>query len=520
LAEILKRQYDLVVLKVTLLPGGYSREQGAPRSEESMAEVQFELQEHLGSGPIGADASGIEPLKVPARAMGIPRRLEWARLRGRGTYSFQLPTDLIEWLGRNIGDNNRPDCALWLHLVKPYGYLGMFPWENLLKPVLACAILRLPDFVIDPPQQTPSTIDVALCCQLGKMELSSTVDLVLDSAKALASSGGQRPVRVTAFVDSAVYAELARSPIAKGIARFSFREIETGDSVLTTYVVNPIAAASSFVSNPIREWLRKSGNGEHGAALPSSKDLLAAATDPIKSPWLRAIRKALGEQSMDVIHVLTNAMLSLESGVLLLDQTDLTSESPNAHAVSAEEFLAFQAQVGAWAVGFSSTPNSFSDMALRQFADSLAQLRPGPLLYHDAGMDPHCSELLVAYGFLLSERPTVPKQSAAIFAYCEPFRVFDDRQPEATLEHLSDRYARKDATLRVNDSVRSVFQSSDNVPSWVAASERFIDLYKLRLAELSSKGESGGRIGQIDEIRSTLTRLQESVAKVAKESGL
>jgi hypothetical protein len=186
--------------------------------------------------------------------------------------------------------------------------------------------------------------------------------------------------------------------------------------------------------------------------------------------------------------------------------------------VLAQGFLAFQAQIGAWAVGFSSAPNSFSDMALRQFADNLAQLRPGPLLYHDATMDSDCSKLRDAYTFILSERPTIPKLSPAIFAYCEPFRVFDDRRPEATLKGLSDRYARKDATLQTSESVRSVFLASDNVPSWVAASERFVDMYKLRLAELSSKGESGGSVGELDEIRSTLARLQDTVAKVAKAS--
>jgi hypothetical protein len=212
-------------------------------------------------------------------------------------------------------------------------------------------------------------------------------------------------------------------------------------------------------------------------------------------------------------------MLSLENGVLLLDQTDLKSKNPNSHAVSAREFLAFQAQVGAWAAGFSSAPGSLSDMGLRQFADSLAQLRPGPLLYHDAVADPGCGELSNAYAFLLSVSPTTPVQYPACFVYCEPFRVYDDRRPDATLESLSNPDGRKDTTLRTSEAIRSVFANTDNVPSWVAASERFIDIYKMRLAELSSKGESVVRPGQLDEIRSTLTRLQDTVAKVMKDGG-
>jgi hypothetical protein len=402
-------------------------------------------------------------------------------------------------------------------LIKPYGYLGMFPWERLLEAVLPCAILRLPDFLVDPPLQTPSVIDIALCCQLGGGNLPANVELLVDTAKALSNSSEVQRVRVTAFADAEMCKALSRSNAAKSLPAFSFREVELGESVLTTYVFKPIA---NF-GNPIREWLAELGKGAHGteSGLPSSKDLLATATDPVKSPWLRAVRKALDGQSVDVVHILANAMLSLESGVLLLDQPDINSQIPSGHAVSAEEFLAFQAQVGAWAVGVSSPPDSFSDMGLRQFADSLAQLRPGPLLYHDVASDPSCSELRNAFALLLSRSPTRPHQSSAIFAYCEPFRVFDDQVPEGTLESLSRRYTQSEATFQSSADVRSVFQTMDNVPAWAAASERFVDLYKKQLAQLSSKSGTSTPSVDIDEIRSTLSRLQATVAKVVKDQG-
>ena len=505
MAEPLTRQHDLTVLSVTLLPGGFSREQSSEPSD-TMAKVQFVLE------GVGDQKS----YTVAAREMGIPRRLEWDRLRGRGGYSFRLPPDLTGWLRENVGGIDQPGGVLWLHFIKPYGYLGMFPWESLLKAALSCAILRLPDFVVDPPLQTPSVIDIALCCQLGRDNMPATVELLVDTAKALSYSGGPRRVRVTAFADGEICKALARSNAARSLPAFSFHEVELGESILTTYVVKPIAN----IGNPIREWLGKLGTGDRGAesSQPSSKDLLAAATDPVKSPWLRAVRKALAGQSVDAVHILANAMLSLESGVLLLDQTDINMQSPSAHAVSAEEFLAFQAQVGAWAVGVSSAPNSFSDMGLRQFADSLAQLRPGPLLYHDAASDPTGGELRNAYTLLLSESPTKPHQSSAIFAYCEPFRVYNDQVPDGTLESLSHRYT-PEATFHNSAEVRSVFQTSDNVPAWVAASERFVDLYKKHLAELSSKVGTGASSVDLDEIRSTLSRLQATVAKVVKDQG-
>jgi hypothetical protein len=503
-AELLESQHDLTVLTVTLLPGGISTQQSSEPTD-TMAKVRFVLK------GMGDQKS----CTVAAREMGIPRRLEWATLRGRGGYSFGLPPDLIGWLRENVDGIDQSGRVLWLHFVKPYGYLGMFPWESLLKAALPCAILRLPDFVVDPPQQTPSVIDIALCCQLGRANLSATVELLVDTAKALSYSGGPRRVRVTAFADAEICKRLSQSNAVKSLPAFSFHEVELGESILTTYLVKPIAN----IRNPIRDWLGRLGNAHEGAGSgqPSSKDLLAAATDPVKSPWLRAVRKALAGQSVDVVHILANAMLSLESGVLLLDQTDPNLRSPSANAVSAEEFLAFQAQVGAWAVGVSSAPDSFSDMGLRQFATNLAQLRPGPLLYHDAVADPTCGELSNAYAFLLSEYPTTPRQSSAIFAYCEPFRVYNDQVPDGTLESLSHRYT--PSTFQSGAEVRSVFQASDNVPAWMAASERFVDLYKQRLAKFSSESGTGPSSVDLDEIRSTLSRLQATVAKVVKDQG-
>jgi hypothetical protein len=59
----------------------------------------------------------------------------------------------------------------------------------------------------------------------------------------------------------------------------------------------------------------------------------------------------------------------------------------------------------------------------------------------------------------------------------------------------------------------------DNVPAWAAASERFVDLYKKQLAQLSSKSGTSAPSVDIDEIRSTLSRLQATVAKVVKDQG-
>ena len=325
---------------------------------------------------------------------------------------------------------------VWLHLVAPYGYLGMFPWESLLLDCFPNAILRLPNFVVEAPQQTSSVIDIALCCKQGVAETDlDTANIVAGIARAMASIYDDREVRIYVFADEPICALLnvakQRRAASLGYTR----------SALTS----PIPVFRLFFPKASARYSQiPSAIGYVGfvppPAVPSSNELLASASDPVLSPWLRSIRKILGQQSVDVVHVLAHSTLSLERGVLLLDQTNPKVES--AHLSLASEFLAFQAQTGAWVVGLSSPVNNYCDIGMRQFADGLAQLRPGPLLYHDLSVDPGCSILSDAYRFLLSEKPSTPPLSRATFAYCEPFRVLEAGDTGETIDAISRRYAR------------------------------------------------------------------------------
>ena len=551
MAEMLKRIYDLAVLKVTLLPPSTVARQpragtdteSDDRDHESSTEVQFEYQERAGPEIIVT-----ESFRGFARDFGIPRHLSWKKIFGRGEYQFRLPSEFQHWLRHSVGPRLDRE-TLWLHLVKPYGYLGLFPWEQILDSIMASPVLRLPDFVVDPPKQTSTVVDVTLCCVTGFADDPLATARLAASVAGAITSGGNRPVRLAVFADSKVAAELTamQSSTLQGCAIHAFGTAVSPTAALATssapsslppkartsifaeYVVDPVndyvvrpmndyfvSPVANF-SNTVRDWLRRKLDQDSTSAFRSSDAILRQSADPVTSPFLRWVRKTLGERSMDAVHVIADSTLYFERGALLLDRPDAGSEDPGARLVSVAEMLSFQAQVGAWAVGFSSATDNFSDIALRQFADTLAQQRPGPLLYHDAAIDSECGALRDAYGFLFAERPGVPPNSPGIFMYCEPFRVSDERQPDATFETLSRRHIEAEAKLAEPKELLDVFQRKENVPSWVAAGERFVDAYKQRLSELSKGGGKGST--ELDEIRSALTRVQNAIAKAADFSG-
>jgi hypothetical protein len=277
---------------------------------------------------------------------------------------------------------------------------------------------------------------------------------------------------------------------------------------MNEYVFAPVAGAvGRMANNPIRDWMRRRFGKTQD--LLSGTVLLENFVDPVASPWLRWIRGKLGGRSIDVVHFMTDSTFYLDRGGLMVDAEDQIGANP--HLVTATELLNFQAQIGAWGTGFSSAKDNFSDLAMRQFADELARLRPGPLFYHDVAADSDGTALKQAYSFMFSDKPSRPPNSPAVFMYCEPFRVVEESNPNATFASSSAGYFGIDTIEAEDQVVRNVFQHFENAPPWLASSERFVEFYKKRLVELSNKGPEAS--GEIKEIRSALTRMQSAIVK-------
>ncbi|HEX5632828.1 MAG TPA: hypothetical protein VFX50_06345, partial [Gemmatimonadales bacterium] len=194
MAEVLKLEYGLTALKVWIDTFGER-----PR-------VRFALQ-----GKIEGRVQVLQEWEAAAPEMGLPERIDRSTAVGAGP-AFRLPAAILEELGarREIEALRAYGEPLWLHLVKPYGYLGMVPWESLLVTPLGVPVLRLPDFIVPPPRETRRALEVALCSSapLAKDSFPLVSGLV-EMAGAILSSV-ERRVRIHMFIDVERHGELGR----------------------------------------------------------------------------------------------------------------------------------------------------------------------------------------------------------------------------------------------------------------------------------------------------------------------
>lgn len=70
------------------------------------------------------------------------------RVTAHWTPTSQLPPNFVGELSHRLENIGlAAGLPLWLHLVKPYGFLGAVDWESALVGELHRPLLRLPDFL-------------------------------------------------------------------------------------------------------------------------------------------------------------------------------------------------------------------------------------------------------------------------------------------------------------------------------------------------------------------------------------
>jgi hypothetical protein len=429
MAEILKRQYELVVFKVTL-----------DTSTES-PHIRFELEVKRGGEP-----ATVAAWDCSAADMRLPDRIERRQTLYRG-YEFTVPPHVIAGLKASLDRETTPDTPLWLHLVKPHGYLGMVPWERLLQPELHVPMLRLPDFVVQPPRETPAALDVLLCSSApmakDRFRIADYLVILIQRLQNAVS----RRTRFHVFADAADHDE-----IKKALEKAGFPES-------TAVLYDPATAA------PL--------------AVPERNSNIPDQTSRIENPWLLWMRDALQGRSVDVAHFICHGYLSGERGALSLAESPLSNtDTRMARFVGAAELRAFLTQVGAWSAVFSSPAGNYSEMGLRQLADSIAQARPGPLVHHEFPLDPKAEALAGAYRLVYDRKPQPPPASPALFIYCQPFRV------RIGAEDDTQSFAAAPPPAQPSPDLDSIYQTSENVPAWVAASERYVEQCELRVQKM------------------------------------
>lgn len=456
------RKYGLVALRVRVQP------------VERGVKVRLQLVSHIG----GAEQE-VASWLLGSTELHLPTRLtaQWPPTR-------QLPDAVLAEIGASLQALGLAEpLPLWLHLVKPYGWLGALDWESALAP-LGRSVLRVPDF-FEQPRENREVLNVAVVCSEPVSQPQLNPPQVLEYIVHSVLHGSTRPrTTIHVFPDLRYHAQLSM--------RFA--------SEPRVVVHDPKGARAHCEQ-------RHSNLGDHHAEL--------------RSPWLKWMRDSMKGRSLDAVHFVCHGYVADQRPAICLAESPLfNGDWRDARYVGVAELASFLTQTGAWSAIFSSPPSNYSEAGLRLLADSIAQARPGPVMFHmlaAPGVDPLLAQ---TYGFLYARQPSAAPSGAGWFAYCQPEIVARLQRPDAG----SRRYG---SALNVNrmlleqgmparKATRGGGAATMAAPaaSWVSAAQRYVEQQTLQLQRQSGEDDATGAAVNA-EIERTLAQLQAIVGRVA-----
>jgi hypothetical protein len=349
----------------------------------------------------------------------------------------------------------------------------------LLHPKLQMPILRDPDFLVQPPPPK-STLDVILCNSMPASKASFNAEHYLRAMADRILKAVPRRTRLHVFTDMRVYGSLREYWNERGLLG---NQIELHD---------PEGARRYDTPEATPQILDRSGR--------------------IQNPWLLWMRDALQGRSVDLVHFISHGYLSRDLGALALAESPLENQDEYmARFLGANELTTFLTQVGAWSSAFSSPEGNYSEMGLRLLADTVAQMRPGPVVHHELRLDKDFSALAGAYQFLYGTGPSTPPSSAALFMYCHPSLVAADLRE-------SDAVASAELS-------NSLYSEEENVPAWVSAIDRYSEQCNLEIRKIArgtgdetSNSVQGAREREASVTQDTLKQIQDVMARMALSS--
>lgn len=463
MAAVLKREHQLMSLRVELVFGGLT------------AEVKLSFEN---------GGSALETWSLPLEALGL-RTTSTPEL----VADASLPLRITERLATlaNLGARDGEREPLWLHLIRPYGYLGIVPWEQILGAALKRPILRLPDF-LERSQEDPDCLQIAVCYDppwKGAVESAhGSVQQVI--AGALASPRAQIDVHLFTTDEAAV--ALTRGRVSPRLH------------------VHDARAAKSFADTA-----RSSGFAG--------------------SSWLDWMETALRGVSLDAVHFICGTEAVDERATLLLRSSPAPYERPTLTAVHASELSGFLQRTGAWAALFSAPPGSGCVTSCRFFADSLAQIRPGPVLFHEFPTSRGApAPLEAAYAFLFAPEPSVPPQLGRDFLYCQPslvrsYEAWDAERPAELGPARPSPFRRMLAKVTQSTTMLPDYQLPEQ-PGWTSAAQRYVEKAAFDSARFRSSLESFDLVSEDRDaalsannvVQSTLSDIQSVIQQYANRA--
>lgn len=469
-----KSNPDLIILRTMLALG------------EDRPKIVFDL---TGYGEISEQ--GRRTWRLALDEIGVSEHLSPDQAHDSSVLS--LPLQLQDGLKAGLAlMNPAADLPLWLDLVRPYGFLGILPWERVLSELLARPVLRLPDFPVRPFENA----DVLEAAILFDPPPSNSPDSAIDQLKLIVGE------------------LLAGSPRAQ-----------------TRIHIFPNAACANALANPSIKLDKRAH--VHAASESTS----AAAGPGFVSPWLDWICAALKGQSLDAVHFVCRTRATESEAVLLLSRTPHAAEAQTLTAAEVGDVGAALARLGAWAAMFSPPAGDIDGAAMAFVADTLAQNRPGSVLFHPAA--PDCvQDLRESFRFLFSPEPTHPPKLARGFLYCQPESVaahagFRAKIASTVLPLELPELAKQGSWLDRARAKAGVYIPAlgldlKQAPDWASAAQRYVESASLdQLRRVSTDvlfSKSTAALDQVkaaaqsETVQKTLSDIQNIVGKYVKRS--
>jgi hypothetical protein len=465
MAELLRRENDLAVLRIRLERQTDRRTQAATSRGESTVAFEFQAGEQ-DAQPLG---------RMPVSQIGLGKPLQGSEREP----AFTVPGDLVPELQRMI----EGDRTLWLEFPRSCGHLPLVPWEALLSPALERPVLRLPYFALL-PRAAGRSLEVAVVVSAPRAKARFDSKAMLDALVEGLRGATDVPARVHAFADADEHGRLV-------------------DAYGADVTVHDPQRAEQF-------------------DLPRAKREISTVAE-VRNPWLLWVLQELGHRAIDAVHFVCHGYYAQEHGAIALASSPLVNTDRNySRLVGAAELNAFLTAAGAWSVGFTGPPSNFAPIGLRKLADSLAQTRPLHVLSHE-GSDPAAvGEVGAAYALMLarrSRRAPALRQSAL---WVHPQVVSEERyevggSPEdAWLDDAGQ-------TLLLGTETEKALDA-EATPSWVAASTRAIEQVHGellgRLGETRSPPLEAVSSDEVERALNVAAELLERHVRAAESDGI
>lgn len=310
------------------------------RTMEDLPTVKVSLSRHdKGKGrespavefEVGRGRRVMTRFAVDQAEVGIPPGFDPGNYRGEEP-RFELSAYVMARLAR-AGLRFSDEDMVWLQMASPIGYLTALPWESMLRPVFPerPTILRIPDFTLA-PERGDGPVSIVLC----------------------ANQPGSEPLDV----------QRLRAEIFRIVPYRTYKAV-----FVTVHVFTDLRAYRA-----LRDGLPKRGPT---VVLHEPR----AAGRDTGDPWLSWLQREMRGTAVDVVHFLAHGHVAGGQAALAMSESPtVRDERLWGRLISPDQLAACLTQLGAWAVGLSALPRNSSPMGLRMFADSVARLRPGPVL--------------------------------------------------------------------------------------------------------------------------------------------